>query len=322
MSLETEQLRVEDRVVSPRQLSIVAYHYVRDLPRTRFPNIKGLLVDGFARQIEWLKARYEMATLESALQFLAGRYQPERDLCLLTFDDGLKEHYTEVLPILHEARVQGLFFLTTSCMRGWVAPVHKNHFLMASLEFDRYRQAVTDRLRQEFPELGIDIHRAHADAQKTHRFDPPEVAAFKYLLNYQLPVHVRDALMNSLFAEFLGDEAAFAQELYLDWNDAIEMQKADMVLGGHSHRHRALTTLGADERWDDLRTCAELLHGNLRHQALWPFSYPHGDTDELTKQMLQRLEFACGFTIRIGPKQTVHPDLFAIQRIDTTEVGN
>src|SRR5918911_2667335 len=123
------------------RLNVVMYHYVRDLPRTRFPRIKGLLTDDFRLQVAWLSERHEMATLESALAFLTGEFRPARDLCLLTFDDGLKDHYTDVLPFLSERRIQGLFFVITSCLEGRVASVHKNHFLMAALEFDQYREA-------------------------------------------------------------------------------------------------------------------------------------------------------------------------------------
>ena len=82
-------------------LHIVMYHYVRDLARTPYPRIKGMLLDDFERQVRALASEFEMATLESALDYVGGRYRPRRELCLLTFDDGLKEHYREVTPILH-----------------------------------------------------------------------------------------------------------------------------------------------------------------------------------------------------------------------------
>src|SRR5712691_6277952 len=81
-------------------LRVVMYHYVRDLPKTLFPRLKGMMPDAFAMQIANLQRRYEVATLEAALDFLAGRYRPARDLVLLTFDDGLKEHFAEVTPLL------------------------------------------------------------------------------------------------------------------------------------------------------------------------------------------------------------------------------
>ena len=81
-------------------LQVVMYHYIRDLPNTSFPRIKGMLTRDFREQLATLQSRYEMGTLESALDFMRGSYRPSRDLCLLTFDDGLKEHYAEITPIL------------------------------------------------------------------------------------------------------------------------------------------------------------------------------------------------------------------------------
>ena len=57
-----------------------------------------------------------MATLESPRLSCNGAYRPARDLCLLTFDDGLKEHYRDVTPLLAECRVQGLFFVISGCV--------------------------------------------------------------------------------------------------------------------------------------------------------------------------------------------------------------
>src|ERR671919_601084 len=48
-------------------LHVVMYHYVRDLPNTPFPRIKGMLIKDFRQQLAALQQCYEMATLESAL---------------------------------------------------------------------------------------------------------------------------------------------------------------------------------------------------------------------------------------------------------------
>ena len=99
-----------------RVLRVVKYKYVRDLPRTPFPKLCGMLLDDFRDQVASLSAQFEMASLESAIDFMAGEYRPRRDLCLLTFDDGLKEHYTEVTPILHDRRIRAVFFPITGCL--------------------------------------------------------------------------------------------------------------------------------------------------------------------------------------------------------------
>jgi peptidoglycan/xylan/chitin deacetylase (PgdA/CDA1 family) len=261
-----------------------------------------------------------MATLESALAFLAGHYQPERSLCLLTFDDGLKDHYTEVLPFLSERRIQGLFFLITSCLEGRVASVHKNHFLMAALEFDESQQAFRHRLAELSPETSTEVDMKLV--RRTYRWDAPEVAAFKYLLNFQLQAELRDQILDDLFLQYLGDQEAFASDLYLSWGEAQTMQANGMLVGGHSHSHVALATMEADRQRTDLKTCAVMLRDRLKPQSLWSFSYPYGKSNSfnsLTVDTIQDLGFGCAFATEVG-NNNVGQDLFCIRRVDTKDI--
>lgn len=298
-------------------LGVIMYHYVRNLPCTRFPRIKGMLTHDFCHQVALLIERYEMATLESALAFLAGKYRPARDLCLLTFDDGLKDHYTDVLPFLTERHIQGLFFVITSCLEEQrIVPVHKNHFLMAALDFNEYRQAFLRHLAELSPER--DTAANMMQAQRTYRWDTPEVAAFKYLLNFHLPETLRAPILDALFVEYLGDEVEFARQLYLNWDEAREMQAFGMLIGGHSHSHMVLATLDDDQQRTDLETCRGLLHSRLSSQTIWPFSYPYGTINSfnsLTVETIRDLGFACSFATEVGANQ-VGQDLFSIRRID------
>ncbi|MGE0759805.1 MAG: polysaccharide deacetylase family protein [Pirellulaceae bacterium] len=304
-------------------LRVIGYHYVRDLPRTRFPRIKGMLLDSFRRQVQGLCQRYEMASLESALEFLAGRFVPSRDLCLLTFDDGLKEHFSEVTPILEQRKIQGLFFLSTVCIEEQqVVLVHKNHFLMAALGFEEYQRAFLQLLEQRGVAGEECVKREQAC--ETYRFDTPEVAVFKYLLNFVLAPNLRSELLNEMFPRYLGDEAAFARELYVSWDEARAMQDAGMVIGGHSHQHVALATLSLQDQREDLLMSTRLLHRHLAAQPSWPFCYPYGNPVDAftadTVALLQELRYCCAFTTCPGVNNAGE-DVFRIRRIDTTEVG-
>jgi peptidoglycan/xylan/chitin deacetylase (PgdA/CDA1 family) len=295
------------------------YHYVRDLPNTPWPRLKGMLTSTFRQQLRALREHYELATLETALAFLQGAYTPRRDLCLLTFDDGLKEHYTEVTPLLVEHGIQGIFFLITSCLQEQhVASVHMNHVLMATLDFTEYQQAFFQRRRllTSLPSAMFQVD-PHV-AQRTYRWDTPEVAAFKYLFNFVLTAEVRDQVVSSLFTDYIASEASFAPSWYLSWDEARAMQEAGMVLGGHSHQHRPLATLSAADLAWDVRTCQQLVHANLHPQADRPFSYPYGKADTFNTQTithLRALGATCAFCTEVG-SNTPGSDLFAIRRID------
>jgi peptidoglycan/xylan/chitin deacetylase (PgdA/CDA1 family) len=308
--------------VSP-SLHVVMYHYVRDLPNTRFPKIKGMLTREFREQLALLQDRYEMATLESALEFIQGNYSPVRDLCLLTFDDGLKEHYREITPLLMDSGIQGLFFVITSCLAGsHVAPVHMNHFLMAALDFKEYRSAFLSRLADIESDWNNSTDVDESLAQRVYRWDIPEVASFKYLFNFVLDFRVRDQILKDLFKEKIDEVQSFAKYLYVNADEARKMQTAGMVIGGHSHQHKPLAALAGEELYSDLTTCWRLLLEHLQPQSFWPFCYPYGQKDsfnDTTIAALKQIGFACSFSTESGPNQP-GVDSFTLRRIDCNDV--
>jgi peptidoglycan/xylan/chitin deacetylase (PgdA/CDA1 family) len=295
-------------------LHVVMYHYIRDFPNSPFPRIKGMLTGDFHKQLATFTNLYEMATLESALDFLGGKYTSSRDLCLLTFDDGLKEHFSDVTTMLVDSRVQGIFFPITWCLNEQrVAPVHMNHFLMASLDFDLYRSAFLERL-SDTAVYAVDP----AVAQRTYRWDTPEVASFKYLFNFLVDADTRDEIVKSIFDESFSDEKAFSRTLYITWEEARAMQDAGMVIGGHSHKHKPLSTLPDAALESDLTTTMNLLEQHLRPQPLWPFSYPYGKKDSFTDYavaQLKSLGFSCAFSTEVGSNPRT-ADHYCIKRLD------
>jgi peptidoglycan/xylan/chitin deacetylase (PgdA/CDA1 family) len=296
------------------------YHYVRDLPRTAYPRIKGMLLDDFRLQVKAFAGSFEMVSLEAALAYLRGEYQPKRDLCLLTFDDGLKEHYSEATPILHELGIQGIFHMITGCLEDRaVAPVHMNHFLMAALDFAEYCDAFLAKLSEVDPAAVQGMAEvAEAQAKKTYPWDVAEVASFKYFFNFLLDAQKRDAVVKILFERYIGPEKEFAGHLYASWDEARQMQSAGMLIGGHTHSHQPLSALSKEEMRRDLQTSTGLLRKRLGAQALWPFCYPYGKSDSFTTETVETLKslaFDCAFTTEKGPSNP-GVDMFRIGRVD------
>ena len=282
-----------------------------------------MLTEKFNEQIALLKDRYQMANLESALEFVQGKYTPAQDLCLLTFDDGLKEHYSEITPLLVERGIQGLFFVITSCLAGrHVVPVHMNHFLMAAIDFKEYRDSFLNRLMDIDPNCNnsTDVHTTVA--QRVYRWDTPEIASFKYLFNFGIDFALRDRVLKDLFYEKIGDVQSFAQNLYVNAEEAKEMQLGGMIIGGHSHQHKPLSSLSEQELKTDLTTCHEILSANLHDQSLWPFCYPYGSSDSFNSaasKWLKQLGFACSFSTEAGTN-IPGVDVFAIRRFDCNDI--
>jgi peptidoglycan/xylan/chitin deacetylase (PgdA/CDA1 family) len=301
-------------------LLVVMYHYVRDVRGSRFPGIHAVGVDEFRRQVRELVSRCEVPDVGGVLAFLEGRYVPQRPLCLFTFDDGFAEHATTSAPILREYGAYGMFFLATACQEeGRVLPVHKNHFLMACLGFDAYRERF-EKLLAEFgrPAPEVDPKAARA----AYRWDTLEVATFKYVLNHHLPTATRDAVVSRLFEEELGSEAEFGASLYLDWHQAAAMQRDGMLIGGHTHTHSMLAAHPEEMQRGEIATCARLLTERLGARADRPFAYPFGKAhtfDHVTERLVEEAGFACAFSTETGMNTGVEPR-FAIRRLDPKDL--
>jgi len=300
-------------------LHVVMYHYVREYRRTAFPEIKGMELDEFRKQVDRLSDKYEMGSVQSSLAFLNGTYRPRRDICLLTFDDGLREHFETVTPFLSERGIQGVFFLVTSCLEDRrVAPVHMNHFLMARLGSVRYKALFSERMRHQAPSLLRALEQGHPAESETYPWDTADVARFKYFFNFVMDTSLRDELVAELFSEVMGPESDFSRELYVSWEDACAMQQAGMALGGHTHRHRPLATLSGSEQKEDLSRCRWLLDTRLGPQASWPFSYPYGKRNSYNAAavtQLRELRFDCAFSTEPGSNPP-GANTFQLRRVD------
>ena len=91
-------------------ISIIMYHYVRDLKNSRFPEIKGLDTRLFEAQIEYLTRNYNVVPMEEVVDCIENKSKLPPNSALLTFDDGYSDHYLNVLPILLKYKIQGSFY--------------------------------------------------------------------------------------------------------------------------------------------------------------------------------------------------------------------
>src|SRR5690554_711940 len=116
------------------RLTIVAYHYVRDLARSRFPALRGLPVERFREQLGYFRQHYNLIRGDDLLAAVAeGAPLPPRAL-LLTFDDGYADHFTHVWPILDDLGLSGCFFPPARpLLEATVLDVNKLHFVLASV---------------------------------------------------------------------------------------------------------------------------------------------------------------------------------------------
>src|SRR5258706_3149063 len=112
-------------------VTIVMYHYVRPLGRTRYPTLKALDLDLFRGQIDHFCRRYSVVSMADVIAAGRGASLPQRAV-LLTFDDGYSDHFQYVLPILADRKLSGTFFPPSEVVLARrMLDVNKIHFVLA-----------------------------------------------------------------------------------------------------------------------------------------------------------------------------------------------
>jgi len=91
-------------------LDIIMYHYIRPLDDTLFPNIKGLDLKKFKKQLEYLDKNYKIITHENVIDAITIKKPLPKNSVWLTFDDGYKDHIEYAIPLLEEFGFYGSFF--------------------------------------------------------------------------------------------------------------------------------------------------------------------------------------------------------------------
>lgn len=286
-------------------LTILMYHYVRDLPRTRFPRISGMPTQNFIGQLDYIQNYY---TVCSARQVIAALHQKERlpkNACLLTFDDGYLDHFTTVFPILKSRGLAGNFYAPASAVEDRkVLQINKIHFVLASTEdHGQVRRQLFDSLKQFRNEYQIpEDEQLYEKYSKMSRWDSPDTAFVKKVLQNGLPEEVGRSLADDLFASFVEEsEAVLAEELYMNMFQLQTLVSSGMEVGGHGFSHRALENLPRVAQMEEIERTAGFLRTVYGGEITdWTLTYPSGSYTEDTIELLEEAGCALAMTTQVG----------------------
>jgi peptidoglycan/xylan/chitin deacetylase (PgdA/CDA1 family) len=308
-----------------RPVTIVMYHYVRDLERSRFPAIKGLSVERFRRQLDYIQARYTPISVEKLLGALgAGREDLPPNPILLTFDDGYTDHFANVFPLLDARGIQGCFFPPAQAvLEHKVLDVNKIHFILAAVPD---AGALLDQVFSSLAEFRSKYTLKSRDSyllavSGDHRYDRREVTVLKRLLQRELPEPVRAAIVRQLFAEHVtADEVAFACELYMSVEQIACLRRHGMHIGSHGYAHVWLNHVSPDEQAVEIDRSLDFLKNLGVGKDEWTMCYPYGGFDDSLVQILRARQCRLGFSVEVRVANLDVDDRLTLPRVDTNDL--
>lgn len=286
-------------------LTIVVYHYVRDLSRTRYPDLRALSVDAFEGQLDYITKHYVVCTTRDVITAARGEAELPPNACLLTFDDGFLDHFTTVFPRLVNRGLPASFYPPVAAVENRrVLDTHKIQFVLAAApDHGKVVRQILDLVERDRERWGLPTGEAlYLQYARPYMYDGPEVGFIKRVLQSKLPEPIRSAVIQHLFDEYVRvDERTLAQELYMDLAQLRCMVRYGMEVGGHGADHLWLGSLSQNEQEQEIaRTVSFLARVYGKAPLDWVISYPFGSYNEVTLALLTRAGCALGFTSRAG----------------------
>ena len=308
-----------------RQVTIITYHFVRDLAHSRYPEIKGLPLEHFREQVAYIKKYYQPIRMQGLLAALEDRDQPlPQNAALLTFDDGYIDHYANVFPILDEYKFQGVFFPPARAITEYrVLDVNKIHFILASVS-DKSRVIdfifkVLEGYREEFSLPDNETY--YKTLAVANRFDGADVIFIKRILQRDLPEKVRSEIIDQLFRKYVTeDETAFSQELYMTVDQLRCLARNGMHVGSHGYNHYWLDTLEKQGQEKEIDLSLRFLREISGDSKDWVISYPYGSYNGSLASLLRERGCRAGFTTQVNIANMDGHDPLALPRLDTNDL--
>jgi peptidoglycan/xylan/chitin deacetylase (PgdA/CDA1 family) len=300
----------------PLELTVMMYHYIRDPgdAAEAGSGIPGMSTSAFAAQLDELAKQHIFVTWPEVRLALDGKRRLPGSACLLTFDDGVSDHYLHVFPRLRARKISGLFFIMDRQEHEGLTLAHKIHFLLAKLGLAELRQSIWEKLN---------VHQKDRFLQAENKYKrqyPPisldrRINLLKAVLQRNLSDEV-NPLLSALFEEHVGSENEIARSYYLNSEQIQEMSAGGMHFGGHSRNHPWFDWIDSEARESEIKASADWVR--QFEPGPWAFAYPFGGLSNDAPDLLREHGFIAAFTTRM---QVRHTDPYYIGRLDGEEMA-
>ena len=238
-----------------RQPIFPYYHIISD---EKLPHVKHLYkyksIQSFKKDIEVLSKYYEPIDIKNVLLTYSERLIIPENSFLLSFDDGLKEVYDIVFPILREKNIKAIFFINPNFIDNENYLLrHKLSFIVAKLEGCndmKIKKKIGDLLSIK----DNDIYKIRKKILTFREEDKPFI----------------NEICEILEIDFL------KENIYLTKSQIKEIIDAGFFIGAHTMSHPRLTLLSLEKQKEEIINSIKWVRSNFKLEYSF-FAFPYSD---------------------------------------------
>tara|TARA_Y100000992_G_scaffold296350_3_gene258453 strand:+ start:1184 stop:2074 length:891 start_codon:yes stop_codon:yes gene_type:complete len=217
---------------------------------------------------------------------------------LLTFDDGLKDHFY-IAKKLHKEKLIGIFFINSGPYRDKkILDVHLSQLILGKvggkIALNELEKFIKKNKLSKF--INLKEKKIFSKRYDKHK-DIEESKEFKKILNYYLNLSSKNKVLRHLVKKFKIHYKL--SDIYLTLNEIKKMKKMGMIIGCHSNSHTALSRLKYKNQFSEINLAKEFIEKTIKEKCNH-YCHPYGRKNSYNKNtlsILKKLNFKYGYSV-------------------------
>lgn len=298
----------------------IMYHYVRDKsPKLKIRNY--LDFDVFCKQLDFFEKEYGIFRMEDFQELALGK-KPTKNKVILTFDDGLSDHYDFVLPELVKRKITGIFYISSyPYEQKRLIDVHRVHYLIANFDSKLLLDDIINLCG------GMNINENHfLDKTYLKQNNDSNITEIKRILNYYMSSIEKTVLLDRIFSHYCIDEKELLWDFYIKEENLKEFIESGQIIGNHTFSHQVLSSLNESSQTEEICKTHQFIR-SLGKQEINTFCYPYGGDhvfNDFTHRILNDID--TDFSFSVESRDITQNDLdckrLSLPRYDCNEFMN
>lgn len=279
-------------------VTLVTYHYVRDENKNNLLNsLNYLHINNFKEQIMFFKKNASIIDNSQFLDILLSKRMPKKPCIMLTFDDGYKDHFKNITPILIDNKIKGLFYLTTDIFNNKILEVNKIQLIVNYKKNPKKLINEINLLLKKYQHPLINEKTIENLNLKKFKWDDHYTKICKFFLQYQIKDYCRSEIVNILFKKILNiTKKKFIESMYLNLKDIHSMFKSGMTFGIHGKTHNHLNKISLQDVDKEIKGTIDFFNKYKINNNNLSCSYPYGSYNRYVIEILKKNKISYAVT--------------------------
>ena len=297
------------------------YHYVREVKKSKYPNLNALEFSEFKNQIKYFKKNFDILDNDQFYEIIKNKKISKKPSILLTFDDGYIDHYNYVYPYLKKHNISGIFYTPVKTIQNEIVlDANKIQFILEKENNkNKVLKLIFYYIKKFFKKDPDKLYLNKINVKD--RYNDKKTMLIKNLLQYHLPKKIRKKVIDLVFKDILDmEEKEFSKSLYMNKNHIVEMNKDFMAFGSHGYYHDWLEYLDKKDQEKEILSSINFFKKLGTFNKSFSVCYPFGSYNKMTLKILKKYNISFAISGKVGG--VVENNLknnLTLPRYDTTD---